>query len=111
MPNLFTTKGRIPRSTYWIFFIVFYGICALLGYAFDSGKVSELQKAIVTLLFLPFVFMGLIVQIKRWHDRNKSGWWVLINLVPCFGALWSFIECGFLKGTTGENRFGPDPMQ
>ena len=48
---------------------------------------------------------------KRWHDRNKSAWWILIAFIPIIGALWFLIECGFLKGTVGPNRFGDDPAK
>jgi uncharacterized membrane protein YhaH (DUF805 family) len=48
-----------------------------------------------------------IVYIKRFHDRDKSGWWVLITLIPIIGAIWILVELGFLKGTPGLNRFGP----
>ena len=50
---------------------------------------------------------SIIVYIKRFHDRDKSGWWVLIGLIPIIGAIWLLIELGFLKGTDGPNRFGP----
>ena len=48
-----------------------------------------------------------IVYIKRFHDRDKSGWWVLVTLIPIIGAIWILVELGFLKGTPGPNRFGP----
>ena len=50
---------------------------------------------------------AIIVYIKRFHDRDKSGWWVLIGLIPIIGSIWLLIELGFLKGTPGPNRFGP----
>jgi hypothetical protein len=50
--------------------------------------------------------IDVIVYIKRFHDRDKSGWWVLIWLIPIIGAIWLLIELGFLKGTPGPNRFG-----
>ena len=52
----------------------------------------------------------IIVGIKRWHDRDKSGWWSLIAFIPLIGFLWVLIECGFLAGTSGSNRFGEDPL-
>ena len=55
------------------------------------------------------IYPAVVVNIKRFHDRNKSGWWVLIALIPLVGALWIVIECGFLRGTVGDNRYGPDP--
>lgn len=62
---------------------------------------------IVTLLFL---YPALAIYTKRWHDRDKSGWWSLIMFVPIIGAFWFLIECGFLRGTDGPNRFGDDPL-
>lgn len=56
------------------------------------------------------LYPAICVSIKRWHDRDKSGWWVLIGLIPIIGAIWVLIECGILKGTEGPNRFGPDPL-
>jgi uncharacterized membrane protein YhaH (DUF805 family) len=50
----------------------------------------------------------IIVYVKRFHDRDKSGWWVLIGLIPIIGVIWLLIELGFLKGTPGPNRFGTD---
>ena len=47
---------------------------------------------------------------RRWHDRDKSGWWTLIGLIPVVGAIWILVECGCLKGSDGPNRFGADPL-
>ena len=55
-------------------------------------------------------WIGLSVQVKRWHDRGKSGWWGLINLIPIIGQVWVFIECGVLRSTAGDNRFGRDSV-
>ena len=111
MKDLLTTEGRIPRSTFWKFYVVVYGLILLVGLLSESQAVPELVTTILSILLLPAIFMGIIVQIKRWHDRDKSGWWVLINFIPILGGLWSLIECGFLKGTNGPNRFGPDRLQ
>jgi uncharacterized membrane protein YhaH (DUF805 family) len=77
----------------------------------ESESVPKAVTEILGLLMLPVLIVGIIVQIKRWHDRDKSGWWVLINFIPIVGGLWSLVECGFLKGTDGPNQFGPDPLQ
>ena len=110
MKNLLTTDGRIPRSTFWVFFGFLYALLLLLGFLAESASFSESATGILGLLMLPLLIVAIIVQIKRWHDRDKSGWWVLINLIPGIGGLWSLVECGFLKGTDGPNRFGPDPL-
>ena len=49
------------------------------------------------------------LQAKRWHDRDKSAWWILLNFIP-IANLWALIETLFLRGTEGSNRFGDDPL-
>jgi hypothetical protein len=46
---------------------------------------------------------------KRYHDRDKSAWWILICLLPIIGGIWQLIELGCLRGTEGSNDYGPDP--
>lgn len=50
------------------------------------------------------------IAVKRFHDRDQSGWWSLIGLVPLIGQVWLLVVLGFLKGSEGDNRFGPDPL-
>jgi uncharacterized membrane protein YhaH (DUF805 family) len=88
-----------------------FGLLLLVGFLSDSPSIPELATIIINLLVFPILFMGIIVQIKRWHDRDKSGWWIFINFVPIVGVLWALIECAYVKGTEGQNRFGPDPLQ
>lgn len=58
---------------------------------------------------LCILWLNLSIDAKRWHDRDKSGWWMLIGLVPIIG-LWAIIEPGFLRGAEGPNQFGNDPI-
>ena len=105
---LFSFTGRIPRRVYWGISLV----SALIFVAIAAGAmaVSEDIGGIVTLiLYIPFVWISLAVNAKRWHDRDKSAWWILIGLVPIVGGIWVFVECGCLRGTMGDNTFGPDP--
>jgi uncharacterized membrane protein YhaH (DUF805 family) len=104
LPRLFSFDGRINRQTYWIIAIALFIIEAVVA-GFAQTKNTGLI-ALGVLVFLAVFIPALATQVKRWHDRNKSGWWVLISLVPLIGALWSFIELGFLAGTPDANRFG-----
>lgn len=105
-PFLLNYEGRINRQRYWAFFLV-YLAGALIASAIDA----VLGVDLVFLLFaLAAIYPSIIVSIKRWHDRGKSGWWVLIGLVPVIGPIWSLVECGFLKGTDGDNAYGADPL-
>jgi uncharacterized membrane protein YhaH (DUF805 family) len=72
---------------------------------------EELEAATFGILAMyPLViWVSLAISVKRWHDLDKSGWWWLINFVPCIGPLWAFIETGCLRGTLGDNDYGPDP--
>jgi uncharacterized membrane protein YhaH (DUF805 family) len=120
---LFSFQGRINRAKFWLLtiaadiaWIILMGVLfAVVGGSIDADGTPNLGGgAIGALLFLVllvvFVWIGLAIGVKRWHDRDKSGWWVLIALVPVIGSLWYLIECGFLKGTTGANTYGADPL-
>ena len=76
------------------------------------GSLADLASSLdVFLILLAPALVNFAVLAKRWHDRNKSAWWAFIHLVPVIGVLWTFVECGFFKGTTGRNRFGSDLLQ
>jgi uncharacterized membrane protein YhaH (DUF805 family) len=120
---LFSFEGRINRAKFWL---VLLGIAVVeaivLGATGGSAYLTATDPTMVMqsmsstgfiplIIFIPLLWIGLAVNVKRWHDRDKSGWWILINLVPVIGGLWSLIETGFLPGTRGSNRFGPDPLQ
>jgi len=98
-----------------------------------AGSAASWFPHIATVpLGLAFAFIYAAVSIKRLHDRNKSGWWMLpfvgaTGLYAHFGDmlgvvapyagvvvfvlfLWGVVEMDFLKGTSGYNRFGPDPL-
>ena len=110
-----TNAGRLNRKAYWIGILVLvatYGILLIvvLG-VFDlnrpSGKNFDFASSVTKLAFLyPAINLG----IKRYHDRGKSGWWVLIGFVPIIGQIWYLFEAGFLPGTVGSNQYGPDPI-
>lgn len=105
--QLFSTSGRATRAFFWATLAGFWLVGSVLG---GVGKLlPESGKLVIGALATPLLIVLLIVQVRRWHDRDKSGWWVFINFVPCLGGVWTLIECGCLPGTPGPNRFGPDP--
>jgi uncharacterized membrane protein YhaH (DUF805 family) len=103
---LLSPRGRIGRRTWWIWSVV-----AMLGlglYLTVLLRVAGLsaqgaETAVDMLLLWPVVALS----IKRWHDRDKSGWWVLVVLLPLIGWLWAGIENGLRRGSEGANRYGP----
>jgi uncharacterized membrane protein YhaH (DUF805 family) len=116
---LFSFDGRVGRAPYWlvllaVLFIDSVAFGAVGGFEVLDGDTMAVERKgrfWALLVVLPSLWIGLVVTVKRWHDRNKSGRWVLVNLVPVVGWLWTLVECGFLRGTTGPNRFGQDPLR
>ena len=58
---------------------------------------------------IPAGWIYLAGSIKRAHDRGKSGWWILITLIPIAGFIWWLIVLGIFDGQKGPNKYGPDP--
>jgi len=111
---LFTSlEGRIGRQSYWMGVLALYGI-TFVAALLDNlvGTASEYGYGIITIVVtLALIYPQIVLLAKRWHDHGKSGWWTLIGLVPVIGGLWLLIELGFLKGTDGDNQYGPDPLK
>lgn len=106
-----SADGRVNRQQWWLRLIVPVLVIELVLSFVDVAIGTYDARAgggVLSGLFaLAVLIPAIIVYIKRFHDRDKSGWWVLIGLVPLIGQLWLLIELGFLAGTPGPNRFGP----
>lgn len=104
-----TFTGRASRSEYWWFQLAM--ILTFVVLAFAVGGPDE-GFGIGTILFVVVVLAVLIpsiaVTVRRLHDTDRSGWWVLLNLIPYVGAL-ILLVFTVLKGTSGDNRFGAEP--
>lgn len=119
---LFSFEGRTSRAPYWyvhlslviiqgaIFAIMYDKIIRPALYSRYALAEASVEMNVVWLLLIPFFLIGIAVSVKRCHDRDKSGWWLLFGLVPLIGSIVLLIELGFRRGTPGPNRFGPDPL-
>jgi uncharacterized membrane protein YhaH (DUF805 family) len=119
---LFGFQGRLNRAKWWLVLvgilvveaIVFSIMGGSIAMSADPQEALANMGTLASVLILVFgillTWVSLAVGIKRFHDRNKSGWWILIAFVPIIGGLWYLIECGFLRGTSGPNTYGPDPL-
>jgi uncharacterized membrane protein YhaH (DUF805 family) len=107
---LLSFEGRINRKPFWIFNIVVAIIAIILELLFGINIIAEEFDNKSLIFFLIVLGPSLAVQAKRWHDRNKSAWWILVNFVPIIGPIYALIQNGFLTGTKGKNRFGDDPL-
>ena len=102
---LFTSpEGRIERQRWWIGVAILFGAWLILNALFGvDGLIPFILSILLTIA-------GIMLHIKRFHDRDRSGWWVLILFVPILGLIWAIVDLGILEGTPGANRFGPDPI-
>jgi uncharacterized membrane protein YhaH (DUF805 family) len=102
----FSGRARRPEYWYWVLFGVLVAIAAAILDAVIFGTNSGVFSGLSSLaLLLP----NLAVTVRRLHDTDRSGWWMLILLLPFVGAVVLFVfMC--LRGTAGLNRFGPEPM-
>src|SRR5687767_1837237 len=82
---LFSFEGRIPRRTYWGFTILANAISFVVGFIFGMLFGEETGALLALVLNIPMIWIGLAVTAKRWHDRDKSGWWIFIVLIPIVG--------------------------
>lgn len=107
--NYVTFAGRASRSEYWfwtLFAILVGAAAAILDAALFPGLDARPIHSLASLaLFLP----GLSVSVRRFHDLDRTGWWLLI-LLTVIGIIVVLIWfC--LRGTVGPNRYGTDPLE
>lgn len=118
---LLSFKGRLNRKAYWLKGAVFMALIqAVLGfliyltawplfYVFPSAL--PVYAASTFLIMLPFfafsIWASFAISIKRLHDLDLSGWFMLLALIPIVN-IWLIIKIGFFRGTKGTNRYGPD---
>ncbi len=114
----FDFRGRSRRREYWLFvlaLIILAVLVMIVEAQLGLGNTRRTQTSIhydagplLGLYWLAMIIPSIAVQVRRFHDQDKSGWWVLLNLIPLFGAFALFIFM-LMEGTRGPNRYGPDP--
>jgi uncharacterized membrane protein YhaH (DUF805 family) len=96
-------RGRARRREYWYFML--FSVLAMALFEIVGGRTGGILLVVYALLlFLP----SLAVSVRRLHDTNRSGWWLLINMVPFIGAIVLFVFL-VLDSQRGENQYGPNP--
>ena len=100
----FVFEGRASRSEYWWFQLI----------VSPSYLISEIIESEISYFFLGITLFTLIPAIsagvRRLHDTNKSGFFILISFIPFIGGL-VLLFFFITEGTKGKNRFGPDPLK
>ncbi len=98
-------SGRSRRSEYW-YFLLFNLIISIILNILIS-KVSSVFNFITIIYALATLIPSIAVSVRRMHDIGKSGWMVLINLIPIAGFIW-FIILAATDSTPGDNEYGPN---
>ena len=114
----FEFDGRCSRFDWWVIYqLTLYAVIAALALTLVVMAVSFFGSAYWAMglgslgLWEPFMLWpALAAGVKRCHDRDHSGWFLLVSFIPIVGTIWLIVELGFLQGTIGPNRFGPDPV-
>ncbi len=154
---LFGFSGRIHRARFWgavaVYLIVWLLVLAVamafifqdvtqfiflvsFGWLLDPAMIGRVgaMAIVIAVVGMVIVISAAAVMVKRLHDRDRSGWWVLlfwalpvglngwreaneldvafsvVGLVAAAISIWAIVELGFLRGTVGANRFGYDPV-
>jgi uncharacterized membrane protein YhaH (DUF805 family) len=109
--NYANFRGRACRSEFWWFqlFLLVGGIVAALLDLFANTNLLG-GSPLATLFWLATIIPDLAVTVRRLHDTDSSGWWILLGLIPLIGMV-VLIVWWCQKGSRGYNRFGADPLQ
>ena len=113
LKNYATFAGRARRKEYWMFFLISALISIVLtlldillgtySVEYEAGLFSGLYSL---LILIP----SIAVVVRRLHDTDRSGWWILISLIPLIGVIVLFVfMC--LDSQPGTNRFGANPKE
>jgi uncharacterized membrane protein YhaH (DUF805 family) len=108
-----TFSGRARRKEYWFF--VLFNILAMVAFSIIDAAIGtynvEAGIGVLSGIYLLIALLpGLAVAVRRLHDTGRTGWWLLISLVPIIGAL---VLLAFLifDSTPGDNEYGPNPKR
>lgn len=108
--NYVNFSGRASRSEYWwpqLFIIILY-LIMVAGASLLGETIGGILGLIIGLIVLASLIPSISVTVRRLHDNDKSGWFILLGLIPFVGFYLLYLY--IIKGTDGPNRFGPDPV-
>lgn len=108
----FQPNGRARRKEFWmyqLFFLAIYFVLLIVAsiLAALSETLGMLVMLAVALVILGLILPGITLNIRRLHDIGKSGWWLLLSLIP-FGSI-VLLVFACLDSQPGDNMYGPNP--
>ncbi len=99
-------SGRARRKEYWMFILFNLPIAFVLGLIDGITKTKILGPIYFLAIFMPI----LAVSVRRLHDTDRSGWWLLVGFIPFIGQIIIIIFMA-QNGQTGENQYGSDQKE
>ena len=105
--------GRARRKEYWMFALLVIVASVVIGMIegiLGLGGTLAMYGPLSLLFMLAILIPSISVGVRRLHDTNRSGWWILIGLIPIVGSI-VLIVFFVLEGTRGPNQYGPDPLE
>ncbi|MET9506607.1 DUF805 domain-containing protein [Streptomyces sp. NPDC006259] len=99
-------RGRARRKEYWMFTLVSSVVYIALMFADDHFGNDWPTLSYTAATALP----TLAATVRRLHDTDRSGWWVLIGAIPCVGII-AMLALTSNEPTPGQNRYGPNPKE
>ena len=97
-------EGRARRKEYWMFTLINILIGVALGVIGYATGIKLLSNIYSVAVLVP----GIAVAVRRLHDIGKSGWWMLIAIIPIIGAIWLIVLLA-TDGTPEDNEYGASP--
>jgi uncharacterized membrane protein YhaH (DUF805 family) len=105
LSNYAQFSGRARRAEYWnfaLFNVLAYIVLVLLAF------VANAFAALLVIYYVGILIPSLAVGVRRMHDVGKSGWYLLVSLIPLAGPIWMLVLL-CTAGEEGTNEYGPDP--
>lgn len=102
-----TFSGRARRREFW-FFVLFNIILSVVALVIDQALGSGQAGIFSLIVFLGLIIPGWTVAVRRLHDTGRSGWWILIGIIPLIGAI-VLLVFYLLDSQPGSNQYGPSP--
>jgi len=106
LKKYFNFKDRGSRSEYWFFQLIVIPVYIWSQFPSNDTQILVIQMVLTFGLLIPGISAG----VRRLHDRDKSGWFILISFIPIVGTLFLLVMLAE-KGTEGKNRFGKYPLK
>ncbi|TYB32728.1 MAG: DUF805 domain-containing protein [Flexistipes sinusarabici] len=106
-------SGRSRRKEYWYFFLfnlIIHFILIIIDTLTGTYNLETGMGLLSTMYFFAVLLPSIAVSVRRLHDTNRRGWWILLSLIPIIGAIVLFIFM-VQDSTPGENRFGNNPKE